>query len=454
MTVAGRPLLDLAQRLGRGERLRWRLRDRGLDRRRADLVADALLRATHPIEVPGAAGTAGAGGGPQAPRLLVLPKVGGTEDVIAAVGSRPEVPLDLLGLPRQEVKAVFRALVGPGHEQVTDVDHRLGDAATVAGRERYRGFLRTLMARLRAELGVAGVIGANVTYFAERDLAGACEDIGLPFLVLHKESIRSPRQREWFTRAYRERTGPFLGRSVAVYNRSERDSQVAGGVVTDAVVVGAPRVDASHALRGTRADRAADGPAVLFAIDPRAGTWTPFDGLVTTGAPRWDGLARATEDAFLAAARQRPTEPFVIKAKVGHDEQLRARLPEQLPANVRVVTGGTAEGILREARVMVGFNTTVVAEGLAAGVPVVVPSFAEASEPGAQDWCYPVGDAVTRVHGPEELAGALDDARAAGPRTGGLGPAVERTLDELVGNGDGHAARRTAEWIGRELGIG
>lgn len=430
--------------------MRDRLRDRGLERLDRDAVSDALLRAVHRIEVPGVVAPARDRG---RHRLLVLPKVGGTEDVVAAVASRPDVPLTLVGLPRAEIKAVFRALVGPGHELVTDTDHRLADAATLDGREQYRRFLGPVMARLREELGLAGVIGANITYFAERDLAGACEDIGLPFLVLHKESIRSPRQRDWFTRAYRECTGPFLGRSVAVYNRDERESQIAGGAVRDATVVGAPRVDGSHAIRRSGSVRTSGGPVVLFAIDPRAGTWTPFDGVLDTGAPRWEELARSTEDAFLAAARACPTEHFVIKAKVGHGERLLARLPDGLPGNVRVITDGTADALLREACVIVGFNTTVIAEGLAAGVPVLVPMFAEASEPAARAWCYPVGDAIVPIADPRDLPGAIVEARRQGGSSAALGPSVVATLDTLVGNGDGCAAERAAEWIGRELAL-
>lgn len=451
MTLARRSVLDLARLLGRGERMRIRLRDQGLEELQADAVADALLRSVYRIEVPGVEGPTRARA---RPRLLVLPKVGGTEDIVTAVASRPDAPFQLVGLPRAEVKAVFRALVGPGHERITDTDHRLTDATTLAGRERYRRFLGPVMARLREELGLVGVIGANVTYFAERDLAGACEDLDLPFLVLHKESIRSPRQREWFTRAYRERTGPFLGRSVAVYNRDERDSQVMGGAVRDASVVGAPRVDGSHAIRRSGPARMPDGPAVLFAIDPRAGTWTPFDGLEDTGAPRWEELARSTEDAFLSAARESPADRFVIKAKVGHGAQLRARLPGGLPSNVRIVSDGTADLLLGEASVILGFNTTVLAEGLAAGVPVLMPTFAEASEPDAQAWCYPVGDAVVPIADPRELPGAIADARRQGPASGALDRAVLATLDTLVGNGDGRAAVRAVEWIAQETGLG
>ena len=432
------------------ETARRRRMTRGLRDGCPDDVARALLGAVQAVPVPGA--------GPRsdAPRLLVLPKVGGTEDVIAALAGRADGRLRLAGLPRRETKVVYRALIGADHATLADRDYHIGDPAFADAKERYRTFLRPVMARLRDELGLVGVIGANVAYYAEREMAGACEDIGLPFLVLHKESIRSPRQREWFTRAYRERTGPFTGRAVAVYNRDERDSQVAGGVVGDATVVGAPRVDELHTARPARGALTPDAPIVLFAIDPGAGTWTPFDGELDTGAPRWEELARVTEDAFLSAARADPDRRFVIKAKVGHGERLLARLPAGLPGNVDVVTDGTATALLRAAAAIVAFNTTVVAEGLAAGVPVVGPRFAEAAEVGAEQWCYPVADAVTEVRDADTLPDVLLDAAAQG-RTGGtrqLTAGAVDVLDRLVGNSDGAAAQRTWEWLERELTLG
>ena len=445
------------------EAARVRQREQGLRRARPGDVAGAWARAITPVPVPGLEVR------PGARRLLVLSKTGGTEDAIATLAGRGDgrgdIGIELVGLDRAEIKHAFRALIGEGHERLRDVDYRPDDEDLAEAKARYREFLGPVMRRLRDEHAIIGVLGANVTYYAERELAGACEDVDLPFLVLHKESIRSPRQREVFTRAYRERTGPFTGRAVAVYNTSERDSQVAGGVVTDAAVVGCPRIDALHAWREVRAaqgvaDRAAaTGPVVLFAIDPGAGTWTPYDGEEDQGAPRWDELAAGTESALLDLARSHPNHPFVIKAKVGHGERLLARLAEGrsdgLPANVSIVTSGTATELLQRAAVIIAFNTTVIAEGLAAGVPVVVPAFAEAAVPDAEGWRYPVGDAVVRAERPEDLAPAVLAAQATHRRPRAtLDGTVAEVLDTLVGNPDGRAGDRAWDWLRHELSLG
>ena len=430
------------------EAARVRSRDRGIRLLRPEEVASAWMGAVRDLPITGSTSSR------RAERLLILGKVGGTEDVLTTLSGRGLLPIRAAELPRREVKVVYRALVGPLNARLTDTDYRIDDPELVEPKARYRAFLRPVMNLLRDELGLAGVVGANFSYRSERELAAACEDIDLPFLVLHKESIRSPRQRSAFTRAYRDLTGPFGGRSMAVYNKDEAESQTEAGVVRGATVVGCPRIDALHAWRreGRGRTEASEGPAVLLAVDPAAGTWTPYDGSIDLGAPRWEALARETEEAFLAAARRMPGRRFVIKAKVGHGEQLALRLPAGLPPNVSVVTDGTATELLLHATVIVGFNTTVLAEGLAVGCPVVVPAFAEAAEPGAEEWAYPLGDAVIRARRPEELTDAVLAAMEdPAPERVEPSEAVRVVLDRLVGNDDGAAGQRTWDWFSQHL---
>jgi hypothetical protein len=431
----------------------WRIAT-GLRLTRPGPIASAWAARTVPLEVPGLVVR------PGARRILVLPKVGGTEDVVATLAGRGDLGIAPVTLPRGEVKRVFRRFLpaeGPG--ALGDVDYLRDDPAIETAKAAYRDLLAGVMLRYARRTGVALVVTANVSYYAERELAAACESIGLPFVALHKESIRTHAQREAFTRAYRERIGPFTGRAVAVYNADEQASQVAGGVVPPARirVVGCPRIDELHELRRSRTGPPPDGPIVLLAIDPAAGTWTPVPP--SEPAPRWERLAEQAEAAFVAAAAAAPQRRFVIKVKLGRERAVADRLPGDLPPNVEVVTGGTATGLVREAAVLVAFNTTVILEGIAAGVPVVVPAFAEAAPPAARAWRFDLGSAVTEVLHPDELGPTvLQLARAlrtaTPPPTGdGLTGLARAALDRYVGNADGQAGDRALAFLGAQLDL-
>ena len=431
----------------RSDRLAALLLRIGCRTRSATAVALAWTLASRPIAVGPPVGRARRS---TPGDLLVLDKAGGTEDVLAAADGRLAPGQRVLALSRLDVRVVFKAITGPGvFTRLTDSDYRPGDPALEAGKRRYRAFLVAVLRRYRVLTGVSAITTANVRFRSERELAAACREVGIAFVALHKESISTRAQRTWITRGLAELAGPFGGHAIAVYNAEERDGIVAAGFAPegDVRVVGCPRMDVLHRTRERPVGGAApDAPAVLFAVDVRAGTWTPFDRILETGAPRWERLASEVEAAFIAAAREDRARRYIIKAKIGREDQQVARLPEDLPDNVDVVTGGLATDLIGRAAVVVGFNSTVLLEALAAGVPVVVPRFAEAADTAASDWILALGGAVRWVDAPEDLARALREVVAAG-RSRDLTPDAASALERYVGNADGLAGARAWEHL-------
>jgi hypothetical protein len=419
------------------------------------LVALAWTMATGPLEQHVADGVspylpAGTTGrpGPRPRRIVLLPKAGGSEDVRDAASTALEGErLEVCGLPRRHVREVFRAIVGSvTFPSLTDTDYRAMDRSVDADKLRYRRFLvRTLRSYARWNR-VAGVVTANLSFRAERELAAACTEIGIAFVALHKESIRTSVQRTYFTRSYRELLGPFEGHSIGVYNADEHDSVVGSGMAPPERVhiVGCPRIDRLHRIREHRAGRrpADDAPIVLFSIDVHGGTWTPYDGIERTGAPTWEHLADLTDDAFVAAARSMPERPFVIKAKIGREGQQLERLPADLPPNLSVVSNGIGTALLERAAVVVGFNSTVLLEALAVGAPTIVPRYAEAAEAGSDGWRFDLSGAVIELDAPERMSDTIALALARG-HDADLSVGAAAALRRYVGNADGRASERT-----------
>lgn len=422
----------------------------GCRRRSVAVVAVSWALATLPLESPrpvakdGGERTRSRRRVGRRPRLVVLHKAGGTEDILAAAAARTQgATLSLSTLPRSHVKAVFKALVGDQFPTLTDFDYRAHDPAVQADKDRYRDFLERVVSGYSRLMNVGGFTTAAYNYRAERELAAASSAAGVPFIVIQKESVRSPTQRQWFTQAYRDLIGPFGGSAVAVYSEEDRASLIAGGVAdaSDIVVVGCPRIDVLHRLRAGREDSHAPptAPVVLFSIDSNSGAWTPFDGRRPVPGPRWERLASATEMAFVAAAREHPERPFVIKTKIGMEAQQLGRIPAVLPANLQLVSGGLATGLLKSAAVVVGFNSTTLLESLAAGIPTVMPRFEEARD--ASGWVFDLEGAVQVVEDPDGLPGAVARALADG-FCRELTPATREVLERYVGNADGEASRR------------
>jgi hypothetical protein len=378
--------------------------------------------------------------------LVVLQKAGTTDDVLAAAAGRGGDTIRISTLTRRPFRTLFKAVTGTtGATGITDSDYRYGIDWLEAPKLEYRRLLVEVLIHYRRFTGVDAITSANVRYRAERELAAACAEVGIAFVPLHKESISTRAQRGWIVRGLAELAGPFMGQAVAVYNDEERDGMVEAGFAAHEriAVVGCPRIDRLHRVRERSVSQAdeTNRPIVLFSIDVKAGVWTPFDGRLDTGAPNWERLAALTEEAFVTAARLDPDRPYLIKAKIGREDQQVDRLPYDLPTNVRVLTGGLATDLIERAAVIVGFNSTVLLEAVATGVPTIVPRFGEAADPAMQDWILELDGAVRSVHSPADLPGALREAAAAG-RSRGLTTEAVEALERYVGNADGRAGER------------
>jgi hypothetical protein len=420
------------------------------------LSAQALLRTALPM-APAEAG--------QVP-VWILSKEGLVEDAQALVANAAwAAPHDF---SRLCLKLVAERYL-PKHlddNQYADADPAVEEAKR-ALRWQWRRILRALPPSRRP----AAVITSNFGYFVEREFAGACEAEGIPFIAIHKECFKAPGRLRFFATTY-PRRGAFTGRRVLVYNDYERDLLVDSGIVTRAAVsvTGMPRLDRLHAWRranGLR-PRPARLPTLLaFAFTPAAGLpriprkeRTGIAGGLDAVAPEFAGLAwerlfAQYHAALVRIARENPDMRVLLKVK-GRERDGRPaiELIESLdrPSNLEIAVGGDPFDLLVVADAVTGFNTTALCEAIAAGLPVVVPDFAEAVEGVTAEYVVDLGDAVVHARSPEEFV-ALAVALARGaPRGPDLDPVRETALRVWVGNADGRAAQRTIGAIRSECG--
>jgi hypothetical protein len=319
------------------------------------------------------------------------------------------------------------------------------------------------------------VVTGNFGYYAERELAAALEDLGVPFIAMHKENLKSAGRREFSKVIYRERRGPFTGRRILVYNENERQLQIEAGIASpDRIsVCGMPRLDRLHQWRRANGGRTMPGsqqPQVLFfsftpktilpRISRRAGA--NLNGNVEslgedTEAMNWNQLAKLTHQAIIRLAEETPDVNVVIKTKVRKREwsEMYRMLDDRhdLPPNLRIVIGGDPTELILESQVVCGFNTTALFEAIAAGKPVIVPRFEEALDERLRPFIVDPEDAVDYADSPEALMALLrQKAHEKRHPPVELDPACSHILERWVGNGDGRAGERVRSAVLAEIG--
>lgn len=394
---------------------------------------------------------------PGARQVLVLPRTAALQDVADVAAASTD--LTFVAPWHGSMKALASAYLPP--EVDSNTYHLDAGPKIAAAKLRYRAFLSGMWASLRRSRRVDAVISSNFSYYSERELAVALGEMGVPFVVLQKENLKTPGRVTFFDRLYRDRRGPFVGRRMLVYNGIERDLQVAAGIVLpeSIAVVGMPRLDRLHRWRQAQQTQARPPALLFFDFDERNGLpvvtrkalhggFEAFDPAIEGLA--WRALCAATRAAVLRAARENPGLRVIIKTKgrTRSDSSLDTHLGrDPLPSNVQVVRGGDPIGLLHEATVVCGFNSTSLLEGLAAGVPVVVPHFAEATDSAYAPFLLDLQGAAALAPDADALAALLARSALAGAQARELTPAAVAALDYWTGNADGNAGARVAREI-------
>jgi hypothetical protein len=404
---------------------------------------------------------------PDAPTVLILAKEGFTSDIMSTLGAADGVKI--VALPRIVIKFFAQAFLP---YFVDDSNYASCGAEFDAAKLRYRNFWIAVLRRLRRLVRIDAVVTGNFAYAAERELAAALQEIGIPFIVLHKENLRAAGLIPFKERLYRERRGPFTGRKILVYNQPERDLQIRAGVAEPSrvEVVGMPRLDRMHAWRRSHAGALAPN-RILFLIFSAA-----------TGMPRiWRkgavpgqryseeqeeedediSLQRLSEETcltLLRIAKENPDIEVVVKSKGRNQDYAEmaslfgVEQESQLPGNMRVVHGGDISELIAQASVVCGCNSVALLEAVAAGKPIVVPGFAEAEAPEIQPYLMDLRSVSMPASSPEILyRELLKLAREPRPVPAELDAESRRTLALWTGNDDGCAAQRARDAILREL---
>lgn len=416
-------------------------------------------------------------------RIVLLAKSGFLEDMDAAFRDYPQV--ELIHLRRESVKSLSRVFLP---REINDNNYALSGIDSEP-KMKYRALSRDVWKQLTARQNFQAVISGNWAYYSERELAFALSEIEVPFLVSHKECLKTPSQVRGWIHVYDTYRGPFGGRAMSVYNEAEKHTLVESGVCKpeQIVVVGCPRLDELHRLRLQGRKPNSRKTLLFFSFHPTAAAglpWIPMpvghqplagaDTLPIPGDPKylnhwfgfdesgnlqpsvaWEELSQETHRAILCLAKKRPDVDVLIKVKMGPHNHLHAKslLGGGLPPNVKVIDGGGSLDYFQKADAICAFNSTACLEGIAAGIPVVTPRFAEAVLPEAQDCLIELGEAVSTAGSPEELVdqilGVLDEEPA---------ESIELTriqldiLDEYMGNADGLAGKRFAEFVLKSVG--
>ena len=403
---------------------------------------------------------------------LLLARPGLTEDAASIFENTREFLV--LSAPQGFLKAIAAGIL---KETIDEQNYVNLSPEEEQSKSVYREFLQRMFTWVFRITRIDVIVSGNFAYYAERELHTATEALGVPFVVVHKENLKSPSKVAFFTDLYRYRRGPFTGRRIAVYNGRERDIQIAAGVVTEdrVNICGMPRLDRVHAWRRANAgNKLPERPTVVFfSFGTRTGLpafrrknnlpglFVAEDGAFTEPMTpemerlTWVETLRLTMRAAADFATANPKARVVLKSKRGRAQTaaFRNAVSDGMPPNIEWVDGGDPFQLLKESWAVVSMNSTAVLESIAMGTTVLTPGYGEAATPEMQPWLADFGGAVERMDDPQRLVARLSEICAGEPPVvpAELNAAATATLDQWTGNSDGKASERVYAVIEREV---
>jgi hypothetical protein len=309
-------------------------------------------------------------------------------------------------------------------------------------RRRYAAWLVGEVRRLYLERAFDVIVLPTDTLFYVRSLPQAAHALGIPVVVVQKETTISEATMESHSALMRA-SAPFAADLMTVCSERHREFWLRTGADGDLLVVtGQPRFDIYASPQPGRRQR----PQRVLFLTYQLDAYVPGAGS-GMGWRTWEPLRDATESVLLDAVRSGSCE-VVVKCHPQQDLRSEAARLARRAGSMwnRGISIAPPDADTRElivvANVVVGFQTTALYEAVAARRSVVYAAWGEAYE-RFRDQLIRFDEAPTGCLAHAETAAGLA-AVLANPTTPPDAPCAA-WYEEALGAVDGHATDRVAE---------
>jgi hypothetical protein len=316
--------------------------------------------------------------------------------------------------------------------------HAYNSPAIAAARERYATWLTREVERLYLERAFDVVLLPSDTFFYVRSLPGAAHALGIPVVVMQKETTISVHTMEEHSREMRVEA-PFIADWMTVCSERHREFWMRAGADGAVVeVTGQPRFDI-YASR--RRQPPASRRRILF-LTNELDAYVPGVGQ-GMGLRTWERLRDATETELFESVR-RGTCEVLVKIHPQQNHRIEAariarRSGDRWRHGVEVAPpDADTRELIVGADAIVGFQSTALYEAVAAGRPVIYAAWGEEYERFRMG-LIPFDQAPICVHhatSPEVLATMLSQELPA------TATSCNAWYEEALGPVDGHATDR------------
>lgn len=370
---------------------------------------------------------------------------------------------ELWYIARESLRGIASVYLQP---HLSEYNYQSVDAAIAFRKYALREHWSKTLKILKTIIRPCAFLTCAYYYREEREFAAASVANGIPFVALHKECITTPVTRVARQEIYGRMSGRFTGTRITTYNEDEKATIVAAGCADADIidVVGCPRMDAVF-TRPPSAAPARKFDVVFFSFSKttylpvfrKVPCWPSKVENISITPWNWSEVYNRYHTFAVAFARSHPLLKVALKVKTGFnisDVLGSGALSDNLPGNLEIISAGEGGKLAVSAKVISGFNSTVLLEALAAKTPIVVPAFAEARAGSVAEryGTLRLGATVRYAATEHSFEHLLTECAARTPDRHRSFTSDERqVLERYIGFVDGQSGRRMRNSIARAI---
>ncbi|MDC0859396.1 hypothetical protein OAP45_01005 [Candidatus Pelagibacter sp.] len=304
-------------------------------------------------------------------KILVFPKSNGIDDLIQSFKNKKTNIMFFL-LPRSFVKKIYSNYFDKSYQK--DYFTKLTKLRDVKKKNLYINFLYLTFNYINKYLRFDSFISFNIFYYAEKYLEEVCKNLNSKFIIIHKESAFNTSEEKNAEVLYKKYNSKSLAYKIFVYTESQKKILIRSKIADkkQILVIGTPRSDYAFKLR----EIAPKGQNVLFYLIEYNRTKTVIS---SNKKSDWKKLYTQTLKYIFQFAKKNPNIKIILKGKIGAHKRKDPEF-KNMPKNCIFIGGGAGHMLLKNASVVIAFNSTILFETIASNRHLIVPNFNNENE--------------------------------------------------------------------------
>ena len=375
-------------------------------------------------------------------KVLVFPKSGGNEDLFEAFKNNKNNSIIFFRLPRRFLKGIhsFCFKNTPIKDYFTQIKSH---EKNYKKKQLYVLSLTKIFNSLNKFVNFNSLISFNIFYYAEKYLDEVCINSNKKFIILHKESTFTPLEEKGATSIYGKNNDKSLANKISVYSKSQKDILIKSKIAKkDQIIVnGCPRSDYSFKLRKANPQK---DLIVYYLIEKKRSQ----NLLSKKNKFNWNNLYSQTLKYLLEYVKNNPKIKLVIKGKTGIHNNFQYE--KFLSDNCIFIDGGTGEKLLKSAKVVVAFNTTVLFEAIAGNRNLIIPNFNNENIK-KRNLVYRIENSEYFVNSKSQFFKKINSYLNLKYKDRKLSNKEKKVLNYYLGNSDGKSGKRLANFLRKSI---